>query len=163
MTSNVYDRGDKPRLSAAFTAGEVATDPTAVVLIIKLPSGAFESFLSDFGWSDQGDWNPATNLPELADGTGTTGHYYTASAGGSANLGHGSQTWVEGDLVAYDGDVWLRIPSPRAATLTKDSTGNYSFDYPIHIAGRHYYRFEGAGIVHAAEENDFWVESSNIR
>lgn len=163
MTTNTYPKGKKPRLSAAFTVGGTATDPTAVVLIVELPDGSHESYLSSTGWSSQGSWNPATNTPTLADGTGNAGDYYTASEAGSVDLGHGSQAWAVGDLVAYDGDAWLWIPSPQTATLTKASTGNYHYDYPAHIVGRHYYRFEGAGLVHAADESSFRIDGSKIR
>lgn len=162
MTSR-YDMGDKPRLTGTFSVNSVNTDPTAIVLIIRLPDGTHESFLSATGFTSQGSWNASTNTPTLADGTGTAGHYYTVSAAASVDLGSGSQSFAVGDYVAYDGDVWLRIPSPQSGTLTKSATGIYLYDYPVHQNGIFYYRFEGFGSVHAADEVGFQVHESEIR
>lgn len=59
----------------------------------------------------QGAWDPATNTPTLADGTGALGDYYQASADGTIDLGTGLIAFVEGDYVEYDGTVWSRVPN----------------------------------------------------
>ena len=38
--SSSYDRGDLVRLTATFTVGAVATDPSGVVLYIRQPDGS---------------------------------------------------------------------------------------------------------------------------
>lgn len=161
--ANKYDMGDKPRLTNTFTVNSVNTDPTTTVLIIKQPDGTYKSFLSSSGFSSQGAWNAATNAPALANGTGTTGHYYTVSVAGSVDFGDGSQTFTTSDYVAYDGESWLIIPSPQSGTLTKSATGIYYYDFPLHQEGTYTYRFEGYGTVHAADEELFHVINSTIR
>lgn len=163
MTINVYDKGDKPKLQVTFSEDEAAADPTAVALIVRDPDGNEESYLSSTGFSSQGNWDANGNSPALADGTGTVGDYYTVTVAGSANLGSGLQTFAVGDRVFYDGDTWLQLPSPQAATLTKESTGVYSREHPVHKAGSYYYRFEGSGAIHAAGENRLKVRDSVIR
>jgi hypothetical protein len=37
--ANIYDVGDKIRLSCAFTSGSTPTDPTAVTVKVKEPDG----------------------------------------------------------------------------------------------------------------------------
>jgi hypothetical protein len=37
--ANIYDIGDKVRISCAFTSAGVATDPTAIVCKVKKPDG----------------------------------------------------------------------------------------------------------------------------
>jgi len=54
----------------------------------------------------QGTWNASTNTPTLADGTGTSGYFYRVNVAGTQNLGSGSQTFVVGDWVMYNGSVW---------------------------------------------------------
>lgn len=162
--ANTYDVGDKPRLQTTFDISDAATDPTASVLIIRLPDDSYESFMSASGFSSQGAWDASANSPTLANGTGTAGHYYTVSTAGSVDFGNGSQSFTTSDYVAYDGDnCWLLIPSPQSGTLTNSATGIYYYDYPIHQAGDHYYRFEGYGTVHAAGEVLFKVRPSQIR
>jgi len=66
--------------------------------------------------------------------------------------------------------VTLRIKQPDNSvvtynfpgTLTKDSTGQYHYDFAITESGDIYYRFEGTGDVQAAGENLFHVRVSNI-
>lgn len=160
---NAYDLGDKPQLRATFAVDGTNTDPTAAALVAKMPDGTFQSFLSAAGFASQGSWDAAANSPTLANGTGTTGHYYTVSAAGSLDFGDGSQTFAVGDYVAYDGESWLLLPSPQTGTLTNSATGVYDYYLPLHQVGRWSYRFEGLGIVHAAGEKSFRVVGSAIR
>jgi hypothetical protein len=94
--ANIYDVGDKIRLSCAFTSGGVATDPTAIICKVKEP-----------------------------DGTISTATY-------------------------------------ALGQVAKASTGNYTYDFTIDQAGRHWYRFEGTGTVVAAAEADFWARESEF-
>lgn len=160
---NEYDLGDKPRLQVTFAVSGTNTDPTACVLIVTEPDGTHKSYLSASGFSSQGNWDATANSPTLADGTGTAGHYYSVTTAGTIDLGHKSQTFAVGDYVAYDGDVWLLIPSPKTDTLTNSATGIYHYDYPVHQEKVHTYRFEGVGIVHAASEVKFRGKVSKLR
>jgi len=56
----------------------------------------------------KGMWNPATNTPTLANGTGTAGWVYKASVDGTANLGSGSISFLVGDFVIHNGTAWER-------------------------------------------------------
>lgn len=163
MTENQADLGDKKRLQNTFTINSTNTNPDAVVLVAKLPDGTFESYLSSSGFSSQGNWDANANSPELANGTGTVGDYYAVTVAGSVDFGNGSQTFAVGDYVAYDGESWLLIPSPKTATLSNDATGIFYYDYPLHQEGVHYFRFEGFGTVHAADEIYIRVIKSAIR
>jgi hypothetical protein len=46
------------------------------------------------------------------------------------------------------------------AEVIKDSTGNYHYDVDVTLAGRWFYRFEGAGALVAAHEAAFMVSES---
>lgn len=61
-------------------------------------------------------------------------------------------------------DVVCKYRDPRGvsttkryslAEVTKDSTGNYHVDVDLTIAGQWFYRFEGTGVVVAANEAAF--------
>lgn len=45
MSVNIYKKGQKVRISVAFTVSEVATDPTTVTAKIKDPSGNISSYV----------------------------------------------------------------------------------------------------------------------
>lgn len=163
MTENQADLGDKKRLQNTFTINSTNTDPDAVVMVVKKPDGTFESYLSSSGFNSQGSWDANANSPALVNGTGTVGDYYTVSTAGSQDFGDGSQAFAVGDYVAYDGESWLRIPSPKTANLSSGATGIFYYDYPLHQEGVYYARFEGFGTVHAADELYIRVIKSAIR
>lgn len=63
--------------------------------------------------------------------------------------------------------VTLRIKPPSGSTVvvtnaTKDSVGNYHYDYTPTLKGKHYYRWEGTGACVTANEGDFQIEKSKI-
>ncbi|KAA3664180.1 MAG: hypothetical protein DWQ04_07025 [Chloroflexi bacterium] len=159
---NIYDLGDQPRLTATFSVNDVNTTPTAAVLIVKHPDGTYKSFLSS-GFASQGSWNASENTPTLENETGTAGHYYTVSVAGSVDFGDGSQAFAAGDYVAYDGESWLKIPTPQSGNLSLEDVGILYYDLPLHQHGRYVYRFEGFGNVHAAGEMALRVLHSSIR
>jgi hypothetical protein len=96
-------------LSFAGSANGVATlDAGGKVPVAELPSTVM-LFL--------GSWNPTTNTPTLADGTGTNGDVYwvtAAYAGPIAGLFNASMhNFQVGDLVIYNGSQW-ELSSPAA-------------------------------------------------
>lgn len=98
MTTTAYDVGDLKRCSCAFTSiAGAATDPTAVVLVIREP-----------------------------DGTEITKSY------------------------------------PTPSDITKDSTGNYHYDFAITKAGRHVERWVGTGAVAVGEKIEFWARAKGV-
>jgi hypothetical protein len=157
---NEYDQGDDIRLTATITnsAGS-AVDPAATIILVVKPDGNYIGYGTNTGWTDQGVWAAATNTPALADGTGTGGHYYTASDAGSVDFGNGSIDFVANDRVYYNGVAWRRWHSPSATTLTKDATGIYYIDQFVGISGAWSYRAEGV-TVRIGEEVIFIVSST---
>ena len=163
--TNIYDQPDQIRLTATFTdaAGDVQ-DPTAAVIMVKRPDGTYISYKTSTGWADQGAWNAADNTPTLADGTGTAGHFYTNSAAASRDMGveGNTQEFAVGDEIYYTGEMWRRIPSPSATTLTKDSTGVYYVDQAIGQSSSYYYRAEAAGTGQSGAESVFEIRESQF-
>lgn len=68
----------------------------------KVPLSQLPASLMEY----QGTWDASTNTPTLADGTGTSGFFYRVQVAGTQNLGSGSQTFVVGDWVMYNGSIW---------------------------------------------------------
>lgn len=71
---------------------------------------------------NQGTWNANTNTPTLADGTGTQGHFYIVSTGGSTSL-DGITDWVAGDWAYFDGTVWRKIDNTDVVGSVFGRTG----------------------------------------
>jgi hypothetical protein len=147
---NTYDRNDEPKLQATFTQAGVNANPTAVALKIKRPDG--RRFSRASGFSGQGDWNAATNTPELADGAGAAGQYYVVDTPGTVDLGSGSIAFAAGDWVYYNGDVWQCLPAPETAVLSSDEIGVFYTQVQLTQPGSWFYRFEGVGAGQAAGE-----------
>jgi len=61
------------------------------------------------GLEYQGTWDAFNNIPALASGVGTPGHYYIVSADGTTNL-DGFNTWEIGDWAIFSSsNVWQEI------------------------------------------------------
>lgn len=113
---------DLPSLSATYVpissgnaaGGYPVLDGSGKVAYSQLPSS-----LMTF----KGAWNAATNTPTLADGTGTSGDTYRASAAGTQNLGSGAQTWAIGDFVIYNGTIWQHSPAADGVSSVNGLTG----------------------------------------
>lgn len=80
--------------------GYAPLDGSAKVSYTNLPS-ALMTF--------KGAWDPTTNTPTLANGTGLAGDTYRASVGG-ASTSPISDTWFAGDFIIYNGTIWQRSP-----------------------------------------------------
>ena len=162
--ANTYDRGDDLRLTATFTdASGTAQQPSAAVIMVKKPDGAWVGYKSAAAdWSDQGNWSAATNVPALANGTGTAADYYTSTTAGSVDFGDGSITFAISDQVFYNGDVWHKIPSPSATETTNSVVGTEYVDQSVAQSGWWYYRAEGAGTGQSGAEETFRVRVSEF-
>ena len=162
--TNTYDRGDDLRLTATFTnAAGAAQDPGAAVILVKKPDDTWVGYKSDAAdWSDQGNWSAATNVPALANGTGTAADYYTSTTAGSVDFGDGSITFAINDQVFYNGDVWHKIPTPSATETTNSAVGTEYIDQSVAQSGTWYYRSEGAGTGQAGAESWFKVRASEF-
>jgi len=67
-------------------------------------NNSFRDDTTDF----RGLWDPTTNTPTLADGSGTTGHTYFASRSGNHQFDHGFEYFESGDSVIYIGGDWVK-------------------------------------------------------
>lgn len=162
MPINIYDRRDKPKLTATFTdaAGAVADPDGGVVMEVKAPDGTIVSY--GYNLNSQGNWDAETNTPTLVNGTGIAGDYYTVTDAGSVDFGYGSKAFAVGDYVYYNGDEWQPLRSPSATTITKNSTGVYSVLCYKYQSGTWQYRAEGLGTEQCADENYLNVLTSEF-
>jgi hypothetical protein len=80
------------------------------------------SFLSISGTEYKGTWNPVTNTPTLADGTGTNGWFYYVGEDGSVDLGSGVVDFQEGNIVIYDNvsNKWKKVGGQQLITNDLD-------------------------------------------
>lgn len=67
--------------------------------------GGFESVHAPANY--KGTWNPATNTPTLANGTGTNGWWYAVQVAGTSTSPI-SNTFLQGDIIWYNGTVWAK-------------------------------------------------------
>lgn len=102
------------------TGGAVSTGGTITTPNIKITTGATPEYVwrctnvdGSGAWSPiaasniyKGTWNPVTNTPTLADGSGVAGWYYRVTVAGTWN----GITFAVGDDVIYNGSIWQRIP-----------------------------------------------------
>lgn len=75
----------------------------------------------------KGTWDASTNIPTLADGTGTKGDTYIVTVAGTQDLGNGDIQFFVNDRVIYNGSVWQRFASGDVKTVCEiapDSNGN---------------------------------------
>jgi hypothetical protein len=80
----------------------------------KIPLGQLPASLMEY----QGTYNASTNTPTLVDGTGTSGYFYRVNTAGTQNFGSGSQTFVVGDWVMYNGAIWQLAHAGADAVVT---------------------------------------------
>jgi hypothetical protein len=55
-----------------------------------------------------GSYNAATNTPALSNSTGTNGHVYRVSVGGTRNFGSGNITLAPFDMIVRNAGVWQK-------------------------------------------------------
>lgn len=102
--------GDALRYDQLGANSGIATlDSGGKIPVAQLPNSVMEF---------QGTWNATTNSPTLADGTGNTGDVYRVNVAGTQNLGSGSQTFVVGDWVVYNGTIWQLAHAGADAVLS---------------------------------------------
>lgn len=69
----------------------------------KIPASQLPNSVMEF----KGVYDPNTNTPSLADGTGNTGDTYVANAG-THDFGSGAITFADGDYVVYNGSIYQK-------------------------------------------------------
>ncbi|QBP33264.1 minor tail protein [Gordonia phage BrutonGaster] len=97
--------------------GYASLDAGGKVPITQLPSSIMEY---------QGTYNPATNTPNLVDGTGNTGDVYKIATDGTRNFGSGNIAFNAGDYVIYNGSKWEKSDTTDAVTSVAGKTGAVS-------------------------------------
>jgi len=75
----------------------------------------------------KGSWDPDTNTPTLADGTGDVGDEYKISATATVDLGSGSFDVVQGSYLRYDGTTWSTTPK---GGVSYDVIGKVTYTVP---------------------------------
>lgn len=110
------DSTHAPTADAVYTALSAKLDASKVgaangVVPLNASTKIDSAYLPNGVMQYKGAWNPSTNSPSLADGTGTNGDVYRASVAGSVDLGSGSHTWQIGDFAIYNGSVWEFSPA----------------------------------------------------
>lgn len=85
----------------------------------KVPASQLPNSVMEF----KGAWDASSNTPTLADGSGNAGDVYRVSAAGSQDLGSGSQSYVIGDWVMYNGSIWQKSPGTDAVLSVNGATG----------------------------------------
>lgn len=63
-------------------------------------------------------WDASTNTPTISDATGTEREAYIVTTGGTRNLGSGSITFASGDLVFFNGTVFVKGPNISPAVIS---------------------------------------------
>ena len=111
---------DIPDISATYvTQAEVgvASGVASLDSSGKVPVGQLPSVVMEY----QGAWDPSTNTPTVADGTGTNGNVYyvtVAFAGPVGGLSDPSMVNFQiGDLIIYNGTVW-QLVTPAAGVMS---------------------------------------------
>ena len=94
--------------------GYASLDAAGKVPYSQLPSSIM---------SYQGVWNPSTNTPTLADGTGDQGDTYRVSGSAAVNLGSGSISFNSGDYIIYNGASWEKSDGTDGITSVAGKTG----------------------------------------
>jgi len=109
---------------------EVAQETAAAGAIPKATAATGKldiSFIPDSvigGMIYQGVWDASTNTPTLADGTGTNGHYYNVTPGGTQDLGSGPITFTAGDRVVHNGTIWQKWDTKDQVTSVHGRIGD---------------------------------------
>ena len=76
----------------------------------------------------KGAWDASTNTPTLSNSLPAgleAGWEYVVTGPGTLDIGDGSQLYVAGDFVIYDGTHWKHIVSANAFTYMKSATGGH--------------------------------------
>jgi hypothetical protein len=109
--------GDSTRIlksEKAANNGVATLDGSGKVLISQLPAGS-QTF--------KGAWDATSNLPLLADGTGTAGWTYIVSVAGTQTFNAQSVIFNTGDNVIYNGSVWQRTPTSSSVVSVNNQQG----------------------------------------
>jgi hypothetical protein len=71
----------------------------------------------------KGNWNAATNSPNITSGSGTEGDYYVVSVAGTTNIDN-NNSWDENDLIIFSGGAWRKQSSAEHSFIGVDDEDN---------------------------------------
>lgn len=110
--------GYVPKTEKGVASGVATLDMNGRIPLNQLPTEAVNY---------KGDWNVATNTPDLSSLTPTRGDMYFVSEGGTSNLTGTLETYYVGDRVIYNGTSWNHIPN-GAVYSVNNKTGAVVID-----------------------------------
>lgn len=122
-TANINNNDVLTTADKGVADGVATLDATGRVPYSQLPESAMEY---------KGTWDASTNIPTLADGTGTNGDFYVVSTGGTVTFSAGrSITFYVNDRVIYDGNLneWERLPAGEVRSVN-GQTGDVTLSIP---------------------------------
>ena len=117
----------------------------------------------------QGTWDAFNNVPPLASGVGTPGHYYIVSADGTTNL-DGFNTWEIGDWAIFSStNVWQEIDNQNifsgagtTNTMTKWTGPTSLGDSQTTDDGTNISMNTAVGAITLSSSSDFSIDSATV-
>jgi hypothetical protein len=119
--TQVSGLGTASVLDAAVALGTATLDAGGKVPLSQIPASI------QGGVSYQGTWDATTNTPTLVSGTGSKGHYYVVSVGGSTNI-DGISDWLPSDWIIFNGTAWEKIDNTDSVTSVNGYIGAVSLN-----------------------------------
>jgi len=104
----------------------------------KVPASQLPSTVMEF----KGTYDPNTNTPTLANGSGDIGDVYIAISG-SHDFGAGSITFDDGDWVIYANSIWQKSINSNKVVSVNGQQGVVSLDTGDIVEGSNLYFTEG--------------------
>lgn len=98
--------------SKGIAGGYAALDGSGKVPVAQLPTSG----------SYSGTWDASTNTPTIASGVGVNGQFWKVNVAGATVI-DGQGPWSIGDVIAFNGTVWQRIPEYEAVSSVAGRTG----------------------------------------
>jgi len=119
--TQVSGLGTASVLDAAVALGAATLDASGKVPISQIPSSI------QGGVSYQGTWDATTNTPTIVSGTGSKGHYYVVSVGGTTTI-DGISDWLPSDWIIFNGTAWEKIDNTDSVTSVNGYIGAVSLN-----------------------------------
>jgi hypothetical protein len=89
-----------------------------------------------------GEWNAATNTPDLNTIPANNGDYYVVTVAGNTII-DGNSVWHVNDWAVFNGAVWYKINNSTGAVATADFSGAGK-PVPATFVGQVYFNHSGA-------------------
>jgi hypothetical protein len=106
-----------------------------------------------------GSYNPVTNTPTLADGTGIVGDNYSISVEGIINLGSGNITFLIDDFVSYNGSKWIKTTKSQISDIQGLQAKLDALSLALTPQGNWNASTNTPDIDAVAETSDYWIVS----